>query len=108
MSEIQACFQVSIQDYLLLDNCLGFAFGLINLKSQIGDKQLNRKDKLYKKWIESVMQNLQNQVEKSTHDLDAKLLNKELEIHSEFRADFGKVMGEAQAVMIEHYLDKAK
>ena len=105
MSEIRAHFHVSIKDYLLIDNCLGFAFSLIDLKSKTGNGKLSRRDKYYIKWILSVMGNLEEQVAKSTSDVDQKLLNKEIEMHTEFRADFGKVMGDAQGTFINSYLD---
>lgn len=100
MGEIQAYFRIPIQDWLILDNCCRWALHTIEQKPRIGKGHLNYKDEHYKKWVESVRNNIQEQVQESTSDADPQEINKQLaDIFDETTEDFLKVMqGSQEAV----------
>ena len=97
MTEVQAYFRIPIKDWLLLDNCCRWAIGTIEQKPELGKEQLNYKDEHYKKWIESVRINIQDQVQESTSDADPQEFVREFPNgFTEIAEDFLKVMQGSQ------------
>ena len=108
MTEVQAYFRIPIQDWLILDNCLMWIIHSIEAKSRLGKEQLNSKDEYYKNWLESVMQNIRDQAQNSTDDVDEELLFKELDKAAELTEDFRKVLEGSQLAVWKVIASEAK
>jgi len=107
MTEVQAYFRIPIKDWLLLDNCCRWAIGTIEQKPELGKEQLNYKDEHYKKWIESVRINIQDQVQESTSDADRQEFSKQLEYGQKLTEDFPDVMSAAQFAVFKDIISES-
>jgi hypothetical protein len=98
-----------MKDYLILDSCCRWALHIIDQKPRIAKEKLNYKDEYYKKWIESVRSNIQDQAEESTIGADPQEFKKQfLDEINEIRDDFIKVMQGSEFAVWEFITSEAE